>query len=118
MTFRRIIPEIYANNLQETVEYYTNILQFQCVTENSDFYAILKKENVEIMISFPNSHLPFEKTQFTGSLMIEVDDIDSYWKSINQFCDIIYPIQDFEYGLREFAFYDINKIIIRIIKNI
>ena len=54
----------------------------------------------------PNAHEPFDKPRFTGSLYFRVDDVDELWKRLKDQATVVYPIEDFDYGMREFAVRD------------
>ena len=42
----------------------------------------------------------------TGSLYFNTDDVDALWDRLKDRCEVVYPIDDFEYGMREFAVRD------------
>lgn len=65
------------------------------------------------MFAFPNEHEPFEKPIFTGSLYVNVDDVDTLWEKLKDKTKICYPVENFEYGMREFAIYDNNGYLIQ-----
>lgn len=44
----------------------------------------------------------------TGSLYMYPSDINQLWESLKDKTDIEWPIQDFHYGMREFAILDNN----------
>jgi hypothetical protein len=59
------------------------------------------------MISLPNQHEPFDKPQFTGSFYFHPDDVDVFWeRSEGGKVPIVYPIENFSYGMRESAIRD------------
>ena len=60
------------------------------------------------MFPLRNAHEHFERPAFTGSLYINTDDVDSLWQQLKDKAKVCYPIEDFEYGMREFAVYDNN----------
>lgn len=60
------------------------------------------------MIALPNAHVPFEKPVFTGSLYFSPDNVDALWESLHDKATIVYPIENFFYGMREFAILDNN----------
>jgi len=64
------------------------------------------------MLSLPNEHLPFEKPEFTGSLYFQADDVDSLWENLRNKAIVVYPLEDFDYGMREFAIRDNNGYIL------
>ncbi|MEM7263507.1 MAG: VOC family protein, partial [Planctomycetota bacterium] len=72
-----------------------------------------------------NSRMPYSKSsigyatsafdgpRFTGSLYLRCDDVDADWKRASSKADVAYPIEDFEYGMREFAVRDNNGYLIQ-----
>lgn len=100
---------LYTAELQETVDFYENTLGFSCLANEVEWgWAMVKKGEVEVMFSLPNEHLPFDKPKFTGSFYINVSDVDDYWTAVKDQAKVCYPIEDFDYGMREFAVYDNN----------
>jgi uncharacterized glyoxalase superfamily protein PhnB len=69
---------------------------------------MVQLDNAEFIISKPNDHIPFDKPTFTGSFYINTDNVDNIWDLIKEKVKICYPIENFEYGMREFAVYDNN----------
>lgn len=59
------------------------MLGFECA-ERMDAWELLKKDEVELMISLPNEHEPFEKPQFTGSFYFHATDIDVLWNQLKE----------------------------------
>ena len=109
MYFRPIRPMIWTNELKETIDFYVNILGFTCVECNEDWgWACLNKDEAEIMIAKPNAHVTFEKPIFTGSFYINVSDVDVLWNDLKDKCKMGYEIENFDWGMREFAIYDNN----------
>ena len=45
---------------------------------------------------------------FTGSLYFHTDDADGLWQRLKDKARVCYPIENFEYGMREFGIYDNN----------
>ncbi len=50
---------------------------------------------------------------FTGSFYINTEDADEIWNSLKGKMKICYTIENFEYGMREFAIYDNNGYILQ-----
>lgn len=109
MKFIALRPIISSANFQETVDFYTSILGFTCDNKNDDWgWASLHRDDVEIMISVPNDLTPFDKPIFTGSFYINTDKVDEVWDELKEKTKLAYPIENFEYGMREFGIYDNN----------
>ncbi|MBP1991609.1 VOC family protein [Paenibacillus eucommiae] len=118
MKFLRLSPMLRTTKLKETIAFYTDILGFACESYSEDWgWASLRHDQVVIMVSLPNEHIPFDRPDFTGSLYIEMDDVDRFWEQIKGKASICYPIENFEYGKREFAIYDNNGYLLQFGQN-
>lgn len=109
MKFKNLIPMLYTEDIKGTVEFYTNVLGFECGALSKEWgWASLHRDHVSLMLAQPNEHLPFERATFTGSFYFKVDEIEAFWQEVKNEVKICYPLEDFEYGMREFAVYDNN----------
>lgn len=109
MKLNKLTPMIYTANLQGTVDFYQKILGFTCLANEPDWgWARVQLDNADLMISKPNEHISFDKPTFTGSFYFNTDNVDSLWNSVKDKLTICYPIDNFDYGMREFAVYDNN----------
>ena len=71
-------------------------------------WASLSRDDTALMLARPNEHIAQEKIGFTGSLYFNTDDVDALWTEIKDKAKICYGIENFFYGMREFAIYDNN----------
>ncbi|MBL8124066.1 MAG: VOC family protein [Pyrinomonadaceae bacterium] len=102
-------PVLWTEDLPSTVDFYTGVLGFECSDRNDDWgWATLRKDSVSLMIANPNEHTPYEKIGFTGSLYFTTDNVDVLWEKLKDKAKVCYGIEDFFYGMREFAVYDNN----------
>jgi uncharacterized glyoxalase superfamily protein PhnB len=109
VTFQSLRPMLRTRNLQATVKFWTDCLGFSCEGfSGEDGWASLRRDAVSVMIATPNAHVPFETAAFTGSFYFNVDDVAALWIQLKDQVKIAYPMEDFEYGMREFAIYDNN----------
>lgn len=114
MKLMDLVPILTTENLAETVEFYTKILGFECDGIDQKYgWASVSRDNVTIMFSTPNAHIPFNKPEFTGSLYMYTNDIDSEWENINNKVSVCYPLETFDYGMKEFGFYDNNGYLLK-----
>ena len=109
VTFQWLRPMLRTKDLSGTVAFWTGRLGFTCdgVSEE-DGWASLSRDGVGLMIATPNAHVPFETAGFTGSFYFTVDDVAALWAGLKDRVEIAYPMEDFHYGMREFAIYDNN----------
>ncbi|WP_235946539.1 VOC family protein [Flavobacterium silvaticum] len=109
MKFSAPIPMLYTNELDESIDFYTNQLGFTCGERNNEWgWAALYKDDCEFMFAKPNEHIPFDKPFFTGSFYIKVPDPDGLFRQLKDAVNVCYEPETFEWGMREFAIYDNN----------
>ena len=109
MRLTKLTPMIWTEKFEETLGFYTGILGFDRVAVDDEIgWAALQKDEVEIMISKPNEHTPFEKPAFTGTFYFVTTDAEAMWQQLKDKTKIVYPLEDFEWQMREFAIYDNN----------
>jgi catechol 2,3-dioxygenase-like lactoylglutathione lyase family enzyme len=109
MAFLSMRPLIRTNSLPDTLKFYTEILDFSVGEKNDEWqWARLYKDQVEIMIAGPSDHDLFDQPNFTGSFYFTVDQIDDLWDSLKDKANVCYPIETFEWEMKEFAIFDNN----------
>jgi uncharacterized glyoxalase superfamily protein PhnB len=115
MKFKSITPVLYTKELKQTRTFYISKLKFNCVGEDlENGWMLLRKDDIEIMITLPNDHMHFERPVFTGSVYIRLESgIDTWWNTLSKTVTVAYPIETFDYGMKEFAIYDNNGYMIQ-----
>ncbi|MFN8325909.1 MAG: bleomycin resistance family protein [Flavobacteriaceae bacterium] len=119
MKYQPIVPMIWTSKLNETIDFYVQNLNFICGEFNDEWgWATLHNNDCELMIAKPNEHTSFDKPIFTGSFYIRVDDVDYLWNEIKDKVKVCYPLEIFDWGMKEFAIYDNNDYLIQFGQNI
>lgn len=114
MKYIALRPMLWTEQLNESIEFYTTLLEFELLERNEDWgWACLAKEGVEIMLARPNEHTQFNKPTFTGSFYITTDRVDEVWEKLKDKVKICYNIENFDWQMREFAIYDNNGYLIQ-----
>lgn len=109
MRLKDLRPVLWTEDLSSTIDFYMEVLGFECSDRNDDWgWASLQKDDVALMIAKPNEHTPYEKIGFTGSFYFNTDNVDALWEKLKDKAKVCYGIEDFFYGMREFAVYDNN----------
>ncbi|MCL1668523.1 VOC family protein [Elizabethkingia ursingii] len=112
--FNTLTPNLWTTELDKTIEFYTTNLGFQCLRKDEEWqWALLKKENVEIMFSKPNEQIPFKSSMFSGSFYFNIQDVNLLWEQLKDKIEVCYNIEDFPWQMREFAVYDNNGYILQ-----
>lgn len=112
------IPALTAPSLQDTVNFYVSVLDFTCKTmDDQSKFASINKDNVTMQLVHPQANFPFSSSPgpfdepvFTGAIYIHIDGngIDELWEKVKDKAEVCFPVQDFDYGMREFGIYDNN----------
>ena len=106
---RKLTPMLETPDLAETISFYTEVLGFSCNNRSDEMgWAHLSKDEVEIMFSLPNAHRNIPQPIMSGSLYLYTDQVEALWTNLKDRCAICYPLETFEYGMREFAVFDNN----------
>lgn len=109
MNLNKLTPLLRTHQLKETVDWYVNILGFTCTDYVEEYgFARVQLHSVDIMLATANAHYPFKEPSFTGSLYISTNDVNSWWEKLKDTCKVCYEPETFDYGMREFAVFDIN----------
>jgi uncharacterized glyoxalase superfamily protein PhnB len=112
MKLTRLVPMLWTKDLEQSIAFYCDVLGFECANR-MEGWASLKKDDVELMLSLPNAHEPVDRIQFTGSFYFHPDNVAELWQQINERATVVYPLEDFAYGMREFAIRDNNGYILQ-----
>lgn len=93
-----------------TLKFYREVLAFECkaLLEERQ-WAELERDGVQLMISGPNEHLDETGPCFTGSFYFDCRDVDLLFERLQRAgVEICYPVETFDYGMREFGIFDNN----------
>lgn len=112
MKLTSLSPVLESWYLEATIDFYTNKLGFavrgKFEEDGKLTWCDLVKDQVSIMFSAPNEKMNYGTIQLSGSIYINVEDVDVLWNSLKDCCEIVYPIENFIYEMREFAIKDNN----------
>ena len=109
MKITELRPMLWTEDLPESIKFYTETLGFTADEVNEDWgWASLSTGGVGIMLARPNAHVAYDKIGFTGTFYFTTDDVEAIWAKVKDKTRICYGIENFEYGMREFAIYDNN----------
>jgi len=119
MFLHAVTPMIWTAEMQTSIDFYTHILHFQLDSVSADLsWAHMHRDNVSIMLALPNSHENFDKTITRGTIYFYTEEVEMFWEKLKNSSHVYYPMEDFDYGMREFAIKDNNGIILQFGKEI
>jgi uncharacterized glyoxalase superfamily protein PhnB len=112
MKLNNLRPMLETVDLRQTIQFYTEILGFKCNAVYPDaenpFWASLYRDKAEIMFTSRSDHSTLEKPLMSGSLYFNLNNVDEAWEQLKDQKTVEYPIENFDYGMREFAIRDCN----------
>lgn len=109
MRWNEFSPMLWTFDLDASIVFYTTILGFTLSERRDDWrWASLQKDRITIMFAVPQQESPSHPPKYIGSLYFRVDDVDALWNSLKDRTNVCYPLENFPYGMREFAIYDNN----------
>jgi uncharacterized glyoxalase superfamily protein PhnB len=112
MKLRSLSPLLESRDLKATIDFYTNVLGFSVrgtfEHEGTITWCDLVRDEVAIMFSLPNEKMNYGTILLSGSIYMNVEDVDALWNSLKDICEVVYPLENFIYEMREFAIKDNN----------
>jgi uncharacterized glyoxalase superfamily protein PhnB len=109
MALLELTPLLRTRDLPGSIRFYVETLGFRLEAhDEAAAWASLHLDGVAIMLAGPNEHLPSEQPRFTGSLYFRTDEVDACWNRVREKAAVCYPLESFEYGMREFGIFDNN----------
>ncbi len=110
MAFRTLAPILTTDDMDRSVRFYVDVLGFTCGMQTAG-YSNLNRDVVRIMLAAPNAHLEWQGPEFTGQLYIGLEtpeEVDALWTKVKDRAKVIYAVDNFDYGAREFGIADDN----------
>lgn len=105
---------LWVNDVRATIDWYVSMLGFTEGNYVQEWgWGAVAKDDVMIMLAKPNEHTPYNGPLFTGSLYINTDDVEALWERLKESPHVYYGLENFEYGMREFAVKDCNGYILQ-----
>jgi len=108
-----LVPMLETDDMEETIHFYTTVLGFTVVEilddeDEKPVWVSLMHGLVEIMFKIPNAVMSYGQILLTGNLYMHASDPDAVWLQVKDAATVVYPLQNFPYGMREFAIQDNN----------
>ncbi|MEO0900141.1 MAG: VOC family protein [Bacteroidota bacterium] len=114
MSFSHLIPMLEVSDLKESIAFYEEKLGFSCTNKMGDNWAMLSSGKVDLMLSARFSVEKYPQTVLTGSIYLYTNEVDQLWERLKDKVEVSYPIDSFDYGMREFGILDCNGYLITI----
>jgi|SRR6476620_2241209 uncharacterized glyoxalase superfamily protein PhnB len=115
--FLKVTPHIPVGDVEKTVEWYKQHLNFseEWYWGNPVMDGGCRRDDLRLL--FGKSPLPLQ-TPRELSLIFFVSNVESVYEEMQQKnLEIISPLKEYDYGIKEFSIRDINDYIIRFAEN-
>ena len=116
---RRIVSNIFSNDIKKSRKFYTEFLAMDLAMDMDWILTFVSKENKTAQISiFRNeNNTPLDNSAIF--LSIEVSEIDNWYeRAKKQKIEIVYPITNESWGVRRFFVKDPNGVTINLLAHI
>jgi len=121
MRAKHLFPILATEDLAATIEFYETHLGFKCCgkyPQEDPCWASLINGDSEIAFSVPEDTRSFEKTEAYCTIYLVVENVDEVYENLRDKVEIAYPVNNHDYGMREFGIRDCNGYILHIGENI
>ena len=105
MRFSNLVPMLQTKDMDETIDWYRDVLGFALQNRMDDDWCCLTRDDVSIMFMV-NDHLGAPSA--TGTQYIYSDDVMALWDRIKDRVTAEWGPEKFDYGMLEFAIKDPN----------
>ncbi|HEY0678043.1 MAG TPA: GNAT family N-acetyltransferase, partial [Chitinophagaceae bacterium] len=120
MIFRHLTPMLGSSQMNSTLEFYTTVLGFSVFEKWEDDGILrwfsLNKDNTWIMFSWREQ--VNESSTHCVDLYFYPSDVESLWQQLKDRPEIVDPICDTDYSMREFSIRDNNGYVLRFGKSL
>lgn len=107
-TFRGVMPVLRVADMNRAAAFYTAVLGFAVRWREPDDgggeNCMLESGTVRLMLS-TGAHLG-EAPRFSGTLYFDMEAVEPLWERAREVCDVVWPLEDMDYGTREFGIRD------------
>lgn len=118
-SIRRIVPNIYSDNMGKSKVFYTEFLEMKLAMDMGWIMTFVSKENSTAQISIVDNENKKNLDNSIFFLSIEVADVDKmYHKAQKQNLEIIYPITDEPWKVRRFFVKEPNGVTLNILSHL
>ena len=116
IAIRRIVQNIYSNNLEMSKDFYLGFLEMDLVMDLGWVLTFASKQKPTAQINVFKNEGTENPDNSSVFLSIEVSDVDKmHERAENMNCDIIYKLTDESWGVRRFFVKDPNGVTINLL---
>jgi uncharacterized glyoxalase superfamily protein PhnB len=111
-----IMPVLKVTDLQKSIDWYAGVLGFatngRCAGDGGGENCFIRADSTELLLT-TGSHLGGPPS-FTGTLYFRVVGVDALFARVRGRAEVVWPLEQQEYGTREFGIRDPDGYILAI----
>ncbi|MFN8356042.1 MAG: VOC family protein [Spirosomataceae bacterium] len=113
-----VVPSLETDDVHATIRFYQDVLDFEVISilpnEIEPGWVLLRNGQAELVFSERNTHSSHVQVYFTGSFYFEPTNLNEVWEKVQtKGAQIAWPLETFDYGIKEFGMYDNNGYLLR-----
>lgn len=120
MTIRRVVPNLSTSKLRESVQFYTELFQFE-VAMDLDWVVTLASPServAQLTLMRQDEPEPAESPRAGVSISIEVVEVDTIHERARAMgLSLELPLTDEEWGVRRFQLRDPNGVLLNVLSH-
>lgn len=118
MKIKRIVPDIFSNQLGASKQFYGEFLGLKLAMDMEWILTFVSESNPTAQINIIKSNDP-QNSNSEPAISMEVPDLEKlYEKAISMGYEIVYPITDEPWGVKRFFVKDPNGVAINLMRHI
>jgi catechol 2,3-dioxygenase-like lactoylglutathione lyase family enzyme len=116
MTIRRAIPNLLADDLQASRDFYAGFLGFDVAMDEEGFVMFASPSNRTAQVTVADRAAPGQDRGIAqAQVSVEVEDVDAlHTAALERGLDIVYPLTDEPWGIRRFFVRDPDGTVINV----
>ena len=112
MSIQRVVPDIQSENLDESRDFYVNLLGFEVVMDMGWIVTLASPTQPAAQITVMSHDV---SSSIVPQVTVQVTDVDAvHAEAVRQGAEIVYPLTDESWGVRRFFVRDPNGMVINV----
>ena len=118
MTIRRVVPNLQADDLPASVDFYAGFLGLEVAMDLGWIVTLASPSNPTAQLNLAGPAGPAGSVP-TPQLSIEVEDVDAvHAEAVRRGIDIVHPLTDEAWGVRRFFARDPSGVIVNVLTHL
>jgi catechol 2,3-dioxygenase-like lactoylglutathione lyase family enzyme len=120
VTIRRAVPNLLANDLAESREFYAGFLGFDVAMDEEGFTMFASPSNRTAQVTLADRNNPGQDRGISeAQISVEVSNVDAlHEEAVRRGLEVVYPLTDEPWGIRRFFVKDPDGTVINVAQHV